>query len=163
MLAQELGRAARFDRSAAMLLLDVDHLREINTARGHLAGDRAPRAVADALRGATREYDVAARFGGDEFCVLLPETDLEGALVVAERMRATVEDATRASDVAVAVSVGAAAHRGAGATPDALIALAERALDRAKLRGRNAVDVPPPGHPVGEAERLLVDALDGTL
>jgi diguanylate cyclase (GGDEF)-like protein len=161
-LTQELGRAARFHRSVALLMIDVDHLREINTARGHLAGDRALKAVADALRATKREYDIAARFGGDEFCVLLPETELEGALVVAERMRAVVEE-TCASDLRVTVSVGAVAHRGEGMTPDELIALADRAAYRAKFSGRNAVAVPPPADPVGEAERLLLDALDGTL
>jgi diguanylate cyclase (GGDEF)-like protein len=161
-LTQELGRAARFHRSVALLMIDVDHLREINTARGHLAGDQALKAVAEALRATTREYDVAARFGGDEFCVLLPETELEGALVVAERMRAFVEE-TCAADLCVTVSVGAVAHRGDGMTPDELIALADRAAYRAKFSGRNAVAVPPPADPVGEAERLLLDALDGTL
>ena len=160
-LAQELGRAARFDRWGALLLVDDHHLREINTARGHLAGDRALVAVADALRITTRDYDLAARFGGDEFCVLLPETEFEGALVVAERMRAFVEEAC-ASDLGVTISVGAVAHRGGGMTPDELIALADRAAYRAKLSGRNAVEVPPPADPVGEAERLLLDALDGT-
>jgi len=143
-------------------MVDVDHLREINTARGHLAGDRALVAVAAALRASTRDYDLAARFGGDEFCVLLPETELDGALVVAERMRATVEEAC-ASDLRVTISVGAVAHRGAGVTPDELIALADRAAYRAKFSGRNAVAVPPPADPVGEAERFLLDALDGPL
>ena len=160
-LAQELGRAGRFDRSIALLMLDVDHLREINTAQGHLAGDRALRSVADALREATREYDVAARFGGDEFCVLLPETDREGALVVAERIRALVESSTRDADVRVTVSVGVAAHRGGGLVPDDLIALADRAAYRAKFSGRNAVAIPPEGDPVDEAERVLLDALRG--
>jgi diguanylate cyclase (GGDEF)-like protein len=154
-LAQELGRAGRFDRSIALLMVDVDHLREINTAHGHLAGDRALEGVADALRLVTREYDVPARFGGDEFCVLLPETDLEGALVVAERVRALVEESTRGSDAPVTVSVGVVAHEGTGTTPDELIALADRAAYRAKWSGRNAVAVPPEGDPVGEAERLL--------
>ena len=94
-LGQELGRASRFDRPIALLMVDVDHLREVNTMHGHVAGDRALVAVAEALRSATREYDVPARFGGDEFCVLLPETDLDGALVVAERVRASVEESTR--------------------------------------------------------------------
>ncbi|HEY7561069.1 MAG TPA: GGDEF domain-containing protein [Gaiellaceae bacterium] len=154
-LAQELGRAGRFDRSIALLMVDVDHLREINTAHGHLAGDRALEGVAGALRLVTREYDVPARFGGDEFCVLLPETDLEGALVVAERVRALVEESRRGSDAPVTVSVGVVAHEGTGTTPDELIALADRAAYRAKWSGRNAVAVPPEGDPVGEAERLL--------
>lgn len=155
-LSQELQRAGRFDRPLAVLMIDVDHLREINTARGHLAGDRALRTVATALEEATREYDVAARFGGDEFCVVLPETELEGALVVAERIRALVERSS--VDPHVTVSVGVAAHRGSGTTPDALVALADRAAYRAKFSGRNSVAVPPAGDPVDEAERLLLDA-----
>jgi diguanylate cyclase len=155
-LSQELQRAGRFDRPLAVLMIDIDHLREINTARGHLGGDRALKAVAAALEEATREYDVAARFGGDEFCVVLPETELEGALVVAERIRSLVEQS--ALEWKVTVSVGVAAHRGAGTTPDALIALADRAAYRAKFSGRNTVAVPPEGDPVDEAERVLLDA-----
>jgi diguanylate cyclase (GGDEF)-like protein len=155
-LSQELQRAGRFDRPLTVLMIDVDHLREINSTRGHLAGDRALRTVATALESATREYDVAARFGGDEFCVVLPETDLEGALVVAERIRNSVEQSS--SDPHVTVSVGVVAHRGAGITPDALVALADRAAYRAKFSGRNSVAVPPEGDPVDEAERVLHDA-----
>jgi len=160
-LTQELGRAARFDRAVALLMIDVDHLREINTAHGHLAGDRVLRGVADALREATREYDVAARFGGDEFCVLLPETDRDGALAVAERIRALVEESTRSSDIPVTISIGTAAHRGSELAPDDLIALADRAAYRAKFSGRNAVALPPEGDPVSEAERVLLDAIRG--
>jgi diguanylate cyclase (GGDEF)-like protein len=155
-LSQELHRAGRFNRPVAVLMIDVDHLREINTTRGHLAGDRALKAVAGSLQAATREYDVAARFGGDEFCVVLPETELEGALVVAERIRNQVERA--ATDPKVTVSVGVATHRGGGTTPEALIALADRAAYRAKFSGRNSVAMPPDGDPVDEAERVLLDA-----
>jgi diguanylate cyclase (GGDEF)-like protein len=155
-LSQELQRAARFERPLAVVMIDVDHLREINTSRGHLAGDRALKAVAAGLQNATRGYDVAARFGGDEFCVVLPETDIEGALVVAERIRAFVERSS--SDPAVTVSVGVATHTGGGTTPDALVALADRAAYRAKFSGRNSVAVPPEGDPVDEAERVLHDA-----
>jgi PleD family two-component response regulator len=77
-------------------------------------------------------------------------------------MRAIVEEAC-ASDLRVTISVGAVAHRGEGMMPDELIALADRAAYRAKFSGRNAVAVPPPADPVGEAQRLLLDALDGTL
>lgn len=96
--------------------------------------------------------------GRDEwlaFAALLP-------LVVADRLRAAVEEAC-APDTRATVSVGAVAHRGGGMTPDELIALADRAAYRAKSSGRNAVAVPPPAAPVGEAERFLLDALDGTL
>jgi diguanylate cyclase (GGDEF)-like protein len=156
-VAQELERARRFDRTLAVLMVDVDHLRAVNTAHGHLAGDRALKDVADALGRATRKYDIAARFGGDEFCVLLPETELEGALVVAERIRTLVE--RNAIEPRITVSIGVAAHRRGEATPDELIALADRAAYRAKFSGRNSVAVPPEGDPVHEAERVLLDAL----
>jgi diguanylate cyclase (GGDEF)-like protein len=156
-VSQELERARRLDRPLAVLMIDVDHLRAVNTARGHLAGDRALKDVAVALGLATRDYDVAARFGGDEFCVLLPETELEGALVVAERIRTLVEQNT--AEPRITVSVGVAAHRGGETTPDELLALADRAAYRAKFSGRNNVAVPPEGDPVHEAERVLLDAL----
>jgi diguanylate cyclase (GGDEF)-like protein len=158
-VSQELERARRFDRPIAVLMVDVDHLRAINTAHGHLAGDRALKIVAEAIGRATREYDVAARFGGDEFCVLLPETDLEGALVVAGRIRTFVE---RAEDPHTTVSVGVAAQRGGAARADGLIALADRAAYRAKFSGRNSVAVPPDGDPVDEAEQVLRNAIGET-
>ncbi len=158
-LAQELGRAGRFDRPLAVLMVDVDELREINTEHGHVAGDRALVGVAEALRRATRDYDVAARFGGDEFCILLPETDLDGALVVAERVRALVEESTRGADVPVTVSIGAISHRGAGAAAEQLLAIADRAAYQAKASGRNAIAAAPPLDPVQQAERILADAV----
>jgi diguanylate cyclase (GGDEF)-like protein len=159
-LAQELGRAGRFDRPIALLMVDVDCLRELNTAHGHMAGDRALVAVAEALKRATREYDIAARFGGDEFCVLLPETDLDGALVVAERIRALVEESTQGEDMPVTVSIGAVSHRGASPGAEQLLAIADRAAYEAKASGRNAIAAAPPLGPVEEAERLLADAAE---
>ena len=158
-LAQELERAKRFGRPLAVLMIDVDHLRAVNTAHGHLAGDRALKDVAEALGRATREYDIAARFGGDEFCVLLPETELDGALVVAERIRSLVEK-MGAGESRITVSIGVATQHGGETTPDELVALADRAAYRAKFSGRNSVAVPPEGDPVHEAERVLLDALD---
>jgi diguanylate cyclase (GGDEF)-like protein len=154
---QELERARRFNRPLALLMIDVDHLRDVNTAHGHLAGDRALKSVAQSLGYGTREYDIAARFGGDEFCVLLPETELEGALAVAERIRSLVEQSS--TEPRVTVSVGVAAHRGGEIAPDDLVALADRAAYRAKFSGRNMVAMPPSGDPVHEAERVLLDAL----
>jgi diguanylate cyclase (GGDEF)-like protein len=156
-VSQELQRAGRFDRPIAVLMVDVDHLRDVNTAHGHVGGDRALRGVAASLLSVIREYDTAARFGGDEFCVLLPETDLEGALVVADRIRSLVEQAT--ANPPITVSIGVASHRGGDITPDELLALADRAAYRAKFSGRNTVAVPPSGDPVHEAERVLLDAI----
>jgi diguanylate cyclase (GGDEF)-like protein len=153
-LEQELGRAARFARPLAVLMIDIDHLREVNGARGHLAGDRALCAVARSLQETTRAYDVVARFGGDEFCVLLPETELDGALTVAERIRAAVERGPER----ITVSVGVAPHSGTEATSELLLALADRAAYRAKFSGRNTVALPPPSDAVGAAERVLLEA-----
>ena len=138
-------------------MIDVDDLREINTAQGHLAGDRALESVAAALKRSIRDYDVAARFGGDEFCVLLPETELEGARVVAERMRALVEESTARSDAPVTISIGAVSYRGPGATPDELLGRADRAAYYAKASGRNAVAAAPVLSPAEEADRILRD------
>ncbi len=157
-VSQELERAKRFERPLSVLMVDVDHLRAINTAHGHLAGDQALKNVAEAIGKATREYDIGARFGGDEFCVLLPETDLAGALVVADRIRAFVE---MASDPRITVSVGVAAHQGVDQTPEDLVGLADRAAYRAKFSGRNSVAMPLEGDPVQEAEQVLLDALGG--
>jgi diguanylate cyclase (GGDEF)-like protein len=157
-LAQELERAKRFGRPLTVLMIDVDHLRAVNTAYGHLAGDRALKDVADALSRATREYDIAARFGGDEFCILLPETELDGALVVAERIRSLVEE--MGGEPRITVSIGVATKEGGETMPEELVALADRAAYRAKFSGRNSVSVPPEGDPVHEAERVLLEALD---
>jgi diguanylate cyclase len=139
-------------------MIDLDHLREVNTLRGHMAGDRALQRVAQAVKRATRDYDVAARFGGDEFCVLLPETDLDGALVVAERVRAVVEESARSGDVPVTVSIGAVSHRGAGVGAERLLALADQAAYEAKASGHNAIAAAAPIDPVAQAERILADA-----
>ena len=155
-LAQELRRAERFGRPLCLLMIDVDHLRTINSRLGHVAGDRALRLVAMSLEAQTRDYDVAARFGGDEFCVLLPETSVEGALAVAERIRADVEASGTGAGLELTVSVGVAGTE-PGMTAEDLVLQADRAAYRAKSGGRNAVALPAPD-PVGEAERLLSEA-----
>jgi diguanylate cyclase (GGDEF)-like protein len=162
-LETELQRAGRFDYPISLLMIDVDHLRQINGTFGHMVGDRALQLVAQTVRDATREYDIAARFGGDEFCVLLPHTPADGALVVAERIRAGVEVGGKERDLELTVSIGAVTVARAGVTPEELITLADRAAYRAKFSGRNAVATAPEGDPVDEAERLLAEASGGEL
>lgn len=141
--AIEVERARRFRRPLSVLLADLDLLRDINNRHGHLVGDQMIRRVADAIRGALRDYDVPARFGGDEFAVLMPETTLSEAMTVAERIRRGVEaielKASDGATVAVSLSIGAALFPVSGRTPSELLAAADRAVYQAKARGRNRV------------------------
>jgi diguanylate cyclase (GGDEF)-like protein len=143
-LAEELARAERFERPAALIMADLDLLREINNAHGHLVGDAVLSGVAEVFREQLRDYDVPARFGGEEFALLLPETDREHALEVAERIRRAV--AGRALDVEgvaeplrVTISMGVATFPNDGVSPNELVHCADLAVYRAKLQGRNRV------------------------
>jgi diguanylate cyclase (GGDEF)-like protein len=139
----EVERARRFQRPLSVLLADLDLLRDINNRQGHLVGDQMIRRVADAIRGALREYDVPARFGGDEFAILMPETTLFEAISVAERIRRAVEAielrVTDGSSVVASVSIGAALFPADGRTASELLAAADRAVYQAKALGRNRV------------------------
>ncbi len=139
----EVERARRFRRPLSVVLADLDLLREINNRHGHLMGDQMIRRVADAIRSALREYDVPARFGGDEFAILMPETTLPEAMSVAERIRRGVEAVElKVADGAGArasVSIGVALFPGHGRTASELLAAADRAVYQAKALGRNRV------------------------
>jgi len=139
----EVERARRFSRPLTVVLADLDLLRDINNRHGHLTGDQMIRRVADAIRGALREYDVPARFGGDEFAILMPETTLAEAMTVAERVRRGVEAiGLKLSDgttVAASVSIGVSVFPGHGGTASELLAAADRAVYQAKALGRNRV------------------------
>ncbi|HET8731509.1 MAG TPA: 7TM diverse intracellular signaling domain-containing protein [Moraxellaceae bacterium] len=146
LLHEEFQRCFRYGRPIALLLLDIDHFKRFNDTYGHVVGDECLRAVAGALRYAVRtQVDQVARYGGEEFCVVLPETDAEGARVVAERIREAVEALEfRVGDrhVPVTVSVGVAAMI-PGSTEDAqmLVLSTDKALYQAKEAGRNRVRV----------------------
>ena len=86
-LSEELGRAQRFERPLSLIMADLDLLREINNTYGHLAGDAVLKGIAEVFRAELRHYDVPARFGGEEFSILLPETPPEQAMEIAERIR----------------------------------------------------------------------------
>jgi diguanylate cyclase (GGDEF)-like protein len=118
----------------ALLLLDVDHLKRINDTRGHSGGDAALQQVATAMRQAGRPNDVAARYGGDEFALLIPESEIAGALRLAERIHAALHPTT--DRVGVTVSVGAACINSEITTVDELIRAADSALYAAKRAGR---------------------------
>ncbi|MBI2309240.1 MAG: GGDEF domain-containing protein [Rhodocyclales bacterium] len=135
----------RKDLPLSAILIDLDHFKQINDTRGHLAGDRALRAVADLLRRQLREADVMARWGGEEFLVLLKDCPLAHALTVAEKLRAAVaapEFAAAGASPPLTISLGVAEHV-AGDTAEALFGRADRALYLAKRNGRNRVESAP--------------------
>ncbi|MFZ5512217.1 MAG: diguanylate cyclase [Pseudomonadota bacterium] len=144
-LAREWRRARRGQRCLSLLLCDVDHFKSFNDTYGHQAGDECLKAVACILQAhAKRPGDLVARYGGEEFAVVLPETDQEGALRVAESMRAAVEDweAPRSSPVParVTISIGVACTVPSPAQPGlVLLEAADKALYCAKRAGRNQV------------------------
>jgi diguanylate cyclase (GGDEF)-like protein len=135
----ELERATRFDRPLSLLLLDVDDLREINNGHGHLVGDATLRALTDALRAELRDFDLCARFGGDEFVVLLPETPGAEAHAAARRIHVRVgkcELPTAGGSISFGVSIGVTARRADDTTLDHLIARADAAMYEAKRTAR---------------------------
>lgn len=149
-LAFEVGRIQRYSALRAqghrvsVVLCDIDHFKTFNDRFGHQAGDEVLRGVSAALNGAVRTFDIVARYGGEEFAVILPETGIEGAREVGERIRRAVAAYPFApSDgrkpVRVTISVGVATAPEDGQTPAALIKRADDALYRAKGDGRNKV------------------------
>jgi diguanylate cyclase (GGDEF)-like protein len=136
------GQAMRYDRPASVLMIDSDNLKGVNDAYGHDAGNRLLRQLANAIHAELRATDVPARYGGDEFIVLLPETPPKGALDVAERIRTAISGTSLALEersIASSVSIGVACFPEDGRTLDALAARADRALYQAKQQGRNCV------------------------
>jgi diguanylate cyclase (GGDEF)-like protein len=142
-LKRESEGARRFGRSLALLVLDVDHFKAYNDTFGDGAGDEALRRVAGHLADAVpRRLDAVARYGGEEFVVLLPETDLEGARLVAERIRASVEQSDDFRRP-LTLSAGVAVAQGDDCDPEGLVLRADEALYQAKRDGRNRVRVAP--------------------
>jgi two-component system cell cycle response regulator len=145
----ELERAARFGRPIGVIFCDIDHFKEINDDEGwgHAGGDSVLVEVAHRLASATREIDVVARYGGEEFVLLLPETDLSGSLVLAEKVRKAVADEPvehAGSTRQVTLSMGVAAYPHSGTNVRTLLAAADAALFKAKRAGRNRVEQADP-------------------
>jgi diguanylate cyclase (GGDEF)-like protein/putative nucleotidyltransferase with HDIG domain len=143
-LNEELGRARRFGRPLSVVVADVDLLRNLNSTHGHLAGDAVLRGIADVIRSHLRDYDVAARLGGEEFAIILPETTRDEALELAERIREGVASgsfwaASIEEHVTATLSLGVAAFPDDGTDATALVNAADLAAYRGKLHGRNRV------------------------
>jgi two-component system, cell cycle response regulator len=141
-LEREVARTRRYGRPFCLLMLDIDHFKRVNDTHGHEAGDDVLRRLANTLQAGTRGIDMAARIGGEEFAVLLTETDFEHGMEVAERLRASVKEAAIPGVGHITVSVGLAEFN--GSTPDAraLFAAADSALYEAKRAGRDRVCCP---------------------
>jgi diguanylate cyclase (GGDEF)-like protein len=143
----ELSRAVRHGTPMSLLMIDLDHFKRVNDRHGHAAGDQVLHAVGQLLRDSCRTYDVPGRYGGEEFCLLLPHTRLEHTHSIAERIRRRLEGtvvASADSNLQVTASIGIVSL---DSTPDeavfgaaALLERADRALSSAKDRGRNRIE-----------------------
>jgi diguanylate cyclase len=140
LVTREFHRTRRSGRTMSLIMLDIDHFKKINDSYGHLAGDGVIRAIGQLFNDALRRYDLAGRYGGEEFAVLLPETSLQEALVFAERLRVAVEAMEVAPhSIHCTASLGVAQMDGTTADYHELIQKADQALYRAKDEGRNRV------------------------
>jgi diguanylate cyclase (GGDEF)-like protein len=142
-LRADLRQARRRSSTVAVAAIDLDHFKQINDSRGHLVGDIVLQQLAGIFKATARDTDAVARFGGDEFVIVLPDTGWQGALTFAERLRRHVDDFTfgpSGAPLSVTISVGVALARGSDPiSSDALLRDADAALYKAKTAGRNRV------------------------
>jgi diguanylate cyclase (GGDEF)-like protein len=136
LLSREIAMAKRYSHSLSLLMIDIDNFKACNDTYGHLAGDRALRNIAKLLKVSCRTVDIVARYGGEEFAILMPYTDKEGSIVVAERLRGLVEKLQK--DPPLTISIGIASYPSDAENEEQLIASADQALYKAK-RKKNMV------------------------
>jgi diguanylate cyclase (GGDEF)-like protein len=149
-LKRMFAQAATERSPLALLMLDLDHFKQVNDQRGHAVGDQVLANVGAVMRGATRSRDFAGRNGGEEFAILLPDTEIPVALRIAERVRAAIaEMSLSGTDATVTVSIGVAGYPEHASTPERLARLADAALYLAKRQGRNRVELAEPSVAVG--------------
>jgi len=139
----EIRRADRYGHALSVLFLDLDRFKLVNDRYGHLIGSQTLRSLSRVLLDCVRQVDTLARYGGDEFTILLPDTDHDGALAVGERIRRTIEahrfEAGREGTLQLTISIGVATFPQHGGAREALLDAADKAMYRAKSRGRNRV------------------------
>ncbi|MGE3631548.1 MAG: diguanylate cyclase [Sandaracinaceae bacterium] len=141
-LERESSRSRRYARAFSLVLFDIDHFKKINDTFGHLAGDSVLRQLGALVRGKVRRDDIPARTGGEEFSVIVPEVSLEGAVQLAEKLRASIESATfrfEGTKIPVTVSIGVAEWTEDIQDPADLVKRADERLYEAKRSGRNQV------------------------
>ena len=169
---REIARSARSGRGFCLLMMDLDELKQINDRLGHFFGDRVLRGVGEVIRASGRKIDTAARYGGDEFVVLLPETDPTGAYVLAEKIRLGVADLNvevSGTVIQPSVSIGVVSFPEDGSTSDELMITADSSMYTSKRAGKNRVTGVPvmaaddrPG-PETDAGTDLVASLEANL
>jgi diguanylate cyclase (GGDEF)-like protein len=135
----ELGRALRYSVPLSVIIGDIDHFKQVNDTHGHQIGDQVLQAVAEILRHGVRSVDTVGRWGGEEFIIICPDTDLEGAHALADKLRISIEATILPGDIRNTTSFGVAEYR-CGETVKELVSRADSALYRAKLGGRNRVE-----------------------
>ena len=146
-LDSELNRSLRHGSPMSLLMLDIDHFKRINDTWGHTAGDQVLQSIGKLLRESCRVYDVAGRYGGEEFCIVLPETKPGNTTIVAERIRQRLESTELTcgdASIVVTASIGIAGLEAPAEeilSPAVLIERADRALYSAKSRGRNRIEM----------------------
>jgi diguanylate cyclase (GGDEF)-like protein len=156
-MRKEAARAARFKHDLSLVILDVDNFKKVNDTYGHLQGDEVLRVIGKILAEESRGIDAPARYGGEEFVVALPETDTQGALEVAERIRERIEAVTiplieQEGELKITASIGTATMPAPPADTQDLVAAADGALYEAKRTGKNRVVVAPTEEPEAAAE-----------
>ena len=148
-LRREAKRAFRTGRPVSLVFLDLDGFKSINDTHGHLSGSRALVEAAAVVKGSARETDVVARFGGDEFALVLPDTGSEGALAVGERIRRRIEAhrflASDGLDIRLTASFGVATLPDVARSPEELVHAADAAMYQVKQRGKNGIQAAAPG------------------
>lgn len=165
-LERDLHLATRMRQPLSLIMLDLDNFKNINDRAGHETGDIALRMLADSLRAELRAVDTAVRFGGDEFAVILPQANIEGAMIVAERLRVRIEQTPVPGYGGMTASFGLATFPLHASSRDRLVVAADRALYNSKHFGRNRVSTPPEEGPESSpseepvfVEEKLIDSL----
>lgn len=139
-LLSETERSSRYGSSLSVVMVDIDHFKNVNDNFGHEVGDTVLSSIAALMKNCTRAGDSVGRWGGEEFLVVLPETDVKGALEYAERMRSAVEDNVFHDDIRITSSFGVTQYR-SGEPVNEFVARADEALYDAKEKGRNRVEI----------------------
>jgi diguanylate cyclase (GGDEF)-like protein len=141
-LEREMSRAQRYTRPLSMLIFDIDYFKRTNDTYGHLAGDYVLQALARLIQTRSRREEIFARYGGEEFVILLPETQLDGSMELAEQLRRRVSSYTfvfEGEEIPITISIGVATNEGENISSEELIRRADEKLYQAKSAGRNCV------------------------